>query len=374
MVTMTGEAAQRGSGVASSPRRADALSALFDPKANSLNNLRLILATLVAVVHASAILTGNQPHFGATEVGSMAVDAFFVLSGFLVASSYDRLGSFVRYAWHRFLRIMPLFWVVLVVTAFVVAPLIAALEGRPATSALTGPNPSWRYVTDNFLLYIAPHNFGVAGLPTGTATPGVVNGALWTLFYEAVCYVLVAVIGVLGLLRRRRWLVIAATVAVALVTIGKEFGVIDPPAQLFIRFFLVFLLGTLAYMYADRLPITGRWALVSLGVLAVSLAFLTDYRAFGAAAFAYLCIWAVVKTPFLRRSLPWDLSYGMYVFHWPTETVLVVSGVAGALGLAGYTVLAVLIAASLAFVSWNVLEKPALSHKSAPLPFDRKRR
>ena len=38
----------------------------------------------------------------------------------------------VRFGWHRFLRIMPGFWVCLLVLALVVAPLAAVLEGRPA--------------------------------------------------------------------------------------------------------------------------------------------------------------------------------------------------------------------------------------------------
>lgn len=355
-------------------RSAPTLQTLFDPRANSLDNLRLILATTVAFVHASAIFVGYQPRLGSTQVGDMAVDAFFVLSGFLVARSYDRLDSFVRYTWHRFLRIMPLFWVTLVFTAFIVAPAIAALEGRSAMSVFGGENPAWRYVVENFFLYISPENFGVAGLPSGTATPGVVNGALWTLFYETVCYVLVAVLGVLGLLRRNRRLVVAATAASGLAVAVQQFGILDLPGDLFLRFFWVFLLGTLAYLFQDRLQITTPWVVLALLTLAGALALFDDYRALGAPAFAYLCLWAVVKTPFLRRSLPWDLSYGMYVFHWPIETLLVVSGTAATLGLAGYTALAITLAAGAAALSWNIIESPALSKKHAALPFDPKAR
>ncbi len=353
--------------------RGNTLAEKFDPKANSLDNLRLIFATMVAVAHASAIFLGVQPHVGETEVAGLAVDAFFVLSGFLVASSFDRLGSVARYAWHRFLRIMPLFWIVLVTTAFVVAPLIAVFEGRPAASVFTGPDPAWRYAVENSLLFIAPDNFGVAGLPSGTAQPGVVNGALWTLFYEVVCYGLVVAVGLFGFLRRRRWVLLAAAACFAVLAAVAEFGIAEPPGALFTRFFLVFLLGVATYAYRAELPITGRWALVSLIVLGVSLVLLTDYRVLGAPAFAYLCMWATVSTPFLRAGLPWDLSYGMYVFHWPIETLLVVSGVAGVLGVVGYTITAVLVAALLACASWNLIEKPILSFKNAPLPFDRSR-
>lgn len=147
--------------------------------------MRLLLASTVAVVHAGAIADGHQPRLGDTEVGALAVDAFFVLSGFLVTRSYLRLSGVGRYLWHRALRILPAFWVCLAVTTVALAPLLAHLEGREPASVFSGPHPAYRYLTDNALLPM--RDFGVAGLPTGTATPGVINGSLWTLLYEALC-------------------------------------------------------------------------------------------------------------------------------------------------------------------------------------------
>lgn len=342
----------------------------FDPRANSLNTIRLLLACTVAITHAGEIAYGHQPTFGATQLGGMAVDAFFVLSGFLVAASYCRLGSFWRYAWHRFLRVMPAFWLTLVLTAVVVAPALAVLEGRSAASVFTGSDPSWRYVMNNALLYIGPDDFGVAGLPRGTFTPGVVNGALWTLFYEATCYGLVAAFGLFGMLHRRPWVVAAVTALAWSSLMVQEAAGVELPGALFLRFFVVFLFGTLAYLVRDRLPITGVGALVALGVVVASVAVLQDYRALGAPAFAYLCLWAAVATPWLRRSPRWDLSYGMYVFHWPIQTLLVLAG-ATALGRIGYTAVALVLAATCAALSWRFVESPALRLKDMAPPWSR---
>ncbi len=358
----------RGAGATSpATRRATpSLAAEFNPRANSLDVLRLVLATTVALVHSSAIAYGHQPEFGATQVGALAVDAFFVLSGFLVTRSLLRLDSVWRYAWHRFLRILPLFYLVLFLTAFVVAPVVAWLEGQGPASAFAGPDPAWTYITNNALLYIAPDNFGVAGLPAGTQQPGVINGALWTLFYEAVCYVLVAVLGIVGLLGRRRWAVPALAGLWWAALVLAELGV-RIPGPIFHRFFFVFLLGTTAYLYADRIPVRGRWALASVVVLMTSFAVLDDYRILGGVAFAYLCLYAVVRTPWLRWRLRADLSYGMYVFHWPVETMLVLAG-ATALTQVGYTALAIALTAALAWASWTFLERPCLSRKQAFMP------
>lgn len=339
------------------------LASTFDPRANSLDMLRLILATTVAVAHAGAIGYGRQPRLGVTEVGAMAVDAFFVLSGFLVARSYLQLGSLGRYAWHRFLRIMPGFWICLLVTAAVVAPLIAVLEGRPAFSVFP---QAWSYLTHNGALFM--RNFAVADLPTQTNQPFVVNGALWTLFYEAVCYVGVGVLGVFGVLRRSPWLVAVGTLATFAVIAGQGAGLVPVHGELFLRFFLMFGLGTLGLLYARRLSMRGSWAVLALLVLAVTLALGHDYRGLGGGfAFAYLCLFAMARTPWLRQRPRADLSYGMYVYHWPIETLLVLAG-ATALTQVGYTLLAVICAGLAALVSWQLVEHPALARKSmAPL-------
>jgi peptidoglycan/LPS O-acetylase OafA/YrhL len=95
----------------------------FDARRNGFDVLRLLFALLVATAHGISAHTGGQPRIGLSGIGDFALDGFFVLSGFLVTRSWFRLESFPRFAWHRFLRIMPGFWVCLVVVAFVAAEL-----------------------------------------------------------------------------------------------------------------------------------------------------------------------------------------------------------------------------------------------------------
>lgn len=342
-------------------RRGPTLEGAYQPRSNSMDVLRLVLASMVAVVHASAIAYGHQPHLWGTQVGDLAVDGFFVLSGFLITSSYLRLQAPVKYVWHRFLRIMPAFWAVLLLTAFVVAPIVAALEGRPAWSAFTAPDPSWQYVTHNFFLYVS--DFSVGGLPQHTATPGVINGALWTLFYEAVCYGLILVLGVIGVLQRRRWVPVALTVLAWAALLADELGV-PMRGELFLRFFFIFLLGTLAYLFRDRILMTGSLVVAAAVLFIASTYLLDDYRPLGGVAFAYLIVYAMACTPWLRRRLRRDLSYGIYVLHWPVLTIFVLAG-ATVLTQVGYTLLALAVTAALAWVSWTFLESPSLARKDA---------
>lgn len=143
--------------------------------------------------------------------------------------------------------------------------------------------------------------------------------------------------------------------------------------RFYLRFFVMFMLGALGLLLAERIVLRRRWLIVALVVLAGSLVFLDNYRAVGAGAFAYLCLYAMVGTAWLRHRPPADLSYGMYVYHWPIQTVLVAAG-ATALTQVGYTVVSVLLAAVVAFISWELVEKRALAQKSVVAPWPRERR
>lgn len=326
--------------------------------------LRLAFAALVAFAHAWSVGFGHQPLIGQTRVADLAVDGFFVLSGFLVARSWLRLQSFRRYAWHRFLRIMPGFWACLVVTAAVVAPLAAALAGRDASSVLTGDEPAWRYVVVNSLLPMLQYGIGGIPAPTGTG-PAVLDGALWTLQYEAFAYGVLALLGIAGVLRRPRLLLALAGV-VWLVAAAESAGLIPVDVPVFTnrelsRFLLMFLLGAAAHLFAHRIVLhRGLAALAAVSVL-VALLTLRDYQLLGGLGFAYLCMYAAVRLP-LRGNPRWDLSYGLYVYHWPVQLLLALAG-ATVLGEWAFAALGITLAMGLAALSWLLVEAPALRFK-----------
>jgi len=337
------------------------LAQAFDPRRNALDVLRLLLAGTVAVVHGLQLGFGHQPQAGATDVGSLAVDGFFVLSGFLVTTSYLRLGSLRRYLWHRALRILPGFYLSTVLTALLVAPGLALLSGRAPTSVFTGDDSAVDYVVRNAGLLM--RQFGIAGLPEAGGSPGVVNGALWTLFFEACCYAVVGGLGVLGILRRRRWVVLVLVGLLWVATIAASAGVNPLGSELMLRFAFVFLLGAAGHLYAHRIPVSGALAVLSAVLVLVGLAFLPDHRALAGPAFAYLFLYAVVRLP-LRQRPRWDLSYGVYVWHWPLAQLLVLAGL-GAAGPAVFVSTVVAASVVVAALSWTQVERRALAHKDA---------
>ena len=344
-------------------RTGDVLAEAFDPTANSLTLLRLGLAVTVAVTHGQVNGFGWQGRIGATEIGQIAVDGFFIVSGLLVTRSYLTLRSFPRFAWHRFLRIMPGFWSCLLVTALLVAPLVAVLERRSPFSVFVGDRSAVAYVGRNAGLLM--EQYDIAGLLKTVPNPDAFDGPLWTLVFEAVCYVLVAALGVCGILLRRRWMM-----GVSLLVLWSSFILLDagmltlPGTSLpaLLRFAFVFSLGATAWLYADRLPISWPLAVGALTLLVGALLTQHTYQIAGGVGLAYVLVWLSVRAPL--RSPRTDLSYGMYIYHWPVQQVMALLGLT-VLGTTAFVALSVLAAAAFAFLSWHLIESPALRYKSA---------
>jgi peptidoglycan/LPS O-acetylase OafA/YrhL len=179
----------------------------FSVKSNSLNFLRLILALAVVFSHSITLgMFGSESVLGKTTLGTVAVFGFFGISGYLIAGSATR-NNVGRYLWQRFLRIFPAFWVCLIVTAFVFGT-IAWFHYNPNLSRTCGircyvnqPNGPFEYVGHNFWLQVNQDTIG-GTLPGGFSGYGW-NGSLWTLELEFLCYVLLALLSLVGLLKRR---------------------------------------------------------------------------------------------------------------------------------------------------------------------------
>jgi peptidoglycan/LPS O-acetylase OafA/YrhL len=191
------------------------------------------------------------------------------------------------------------------------------------------------------------------------------NGSLWTLVFEALCYALLASAGVVGVLRGRRWIVLASVLGLYSLTILQSLGFDVLVGDLLVRLALMFFLGSAAWLFADRVPMTAAIAGAAAALFVFSILFATPYRVVGAVAFVYLIMW-------LGTSIPWkvhirtDLSYGMYIYHYLVLQVLMLTS-ASRLATPLFVVLGVLMTLLPSAASWFVVEKPALSRKNGPL-------
>ena len=141
--------------------------------------------------------------------GGLAVFGFFVVSGFLVTRSFDGSPNFLSYIWKRFLRIFPGFWVCLLVTVLVFAPLAFWFEHDTLQGYLhTHTDSPSGYLKNNALLSMNQYNIDdlLGNNPYAHIHAGFQawDGSLWTLIYEFKCYLGVMVLGMIGVFRKWR--------------------------------------------------------------------------------------------------------------------------------------------------------------------------
>jgi peptidoglycan/LPS O-acetylase OafA/YrhL len=333
------------------------LGDVFDRRANGLNALRLLLATSVIVWH-SFPLTGRTVDWGPARqlLAEGGVDGFFAISGFLITMSWARHPEAPTYCRARFLRIMPAYWVCLVVTAFVLVPVGIALAGQGSASL----GDRFGYVVHNAALWMG--DFRVGASPEGVPYTDAWNGSLWTLFWEAVCYVGVLAVGALGLLRRPKRTVVVLFVTMFAMHCATVYGPVDHFAAVAMgRFGLLFAAGALVWAFADALPV--RPALVAgAGAVVLVASFLPEYRTVAALPLAY----ALVGAGALLKARIWhpanDVSYGMYIYAFPSQQLLASAGLAAA-PVALFMVASALLTLPMAALSWFGIERPALRLK-----------
>ncbi|WP_297775117.1 acyltransferase [Mycobacterium sp.] len=344
---------------AASPRLAQA----FDTRNNALNVWRLVLASGV-ILHHSWPLTGRKIYPSVEQLLTQVwVDGFFVISGFLITASWVRNPRLREYFVARVLRIFPGLWACLIVVAFVIAPIGVAIQGGSAVKLLLSPGPI-AYVLNNAVLNV--YHAGIDGTPRDVPFPGVWDGVLWTLIFEFLCYVAVAVAGVAGLLKRR-WpapVVFALFLgAAAVVSYPATMTTVQTLWQMIARFALVFAAGVLLHQFQDLIP--ARWSLVAVSAAIVVVAGLLvpNYRVLAAIPLAYAVVVSGALIHHERLRLRTDLSYGVYIYAWPIQQLLVICGLAFLHPLA-FAVVAGIATLPLAALSWFLVEKRALELKS----------
>jgi peptidoglycan/LPS O-acetylase OafA/YrhL len=308
--------------------------------------------------------------------GGVAIGGFFFLSGFLITRSKLRVRSTIRFFWHRFLRIFPGFLTVLIITAYVIAPLSWWWRYRTWDGYFTASSESpFSYVFNNMTLILNQLNIANFGqdLPLHANT-GMFqwNGSIWTLAFEFGAYVLVGVLGLFGALANR---VIARIVAFAIIGLAllQWLGVASIwtiwPTFSDYRLLLLmapFAVGILFQLYAERIPIDDRLGVLMLAVAAVTYA-KGGWLVLGQYAFCYALIWFAIRVQVLKN---WDrkadFSYGLYLIGWPLTVAATVFGLQE-FGWVVFMLVVVFVAHAYAFLSWHLIEAPAMSLKNFKL-------
>lgn len=331
-----------------------------------------MLAAEVIVCHSWGI-TGRIPSSRAVHqlLLCVGVDGFFAISGFLITASWLGNPRLREYLAARALRILPGFYACLAVTAFVIAPIGVAMQGGSGARLITS-GASLEFFLRNSA--VALTKFDIGGTPRGIPAAGIWNGSLWSLFWEVMCYLIVAAIGVVGL-ANRRWIspviFVLALVGTALlppITLPEVAAAEHPQGSAAIaitflaaRTAIMFSAGAFLYQWRDLIP--ARWSLVAVSVVIVAASsVLPDYRVIAAIPLAYAVIVSGALIHNRRMRLRTDLSYGVYIYACPMQQLLAISGLIWLNPLV-FAALSTVVTLPLAALSWFLVEKPAQALK-----------
>lgn len=304
----------------------------FDQRENNFDFIRMFLAVLVIFSHSYPLGTGSEslePFNRATRHqvtgGHMAVDLFFIISGFLITASYERSRTFGSYLKKRFFRIYPAFIVAMVVCAVIFVPLGG---GR-----LAGPHASLHLV-DFLVQTVQLQQFHVQGVFPRNPGAGIMDGSVWSIPFEFWCYIGVMILGISRLLRSN-----AALIALFIITIavgvlfsvygwnigGKILGVIFGYPVFWARLLPMYIAGIVAYRLRAHLRLTRSWILSACGLLIAAASLPHGWPLLFPVVGAYLVL-VIAYSPSIRLH-GWnrfgDFSYGTYLYAFPIQQLVV---------------------------------------------------
>lgn len=332
------------------------LGDLFSGRENNMNLMRLVAAFAVIYGHASAI-TGHGPGdiflqlVGFKFIGGVAVDVFFVLSGFLVCASAMSVNGLKYYFASRLLRIYPALFVCVGLSVLVIGPLLSV-------SDMYWSDPqTWRYLFNNATAFRT--EYFLPGVFTSLHDPAV-NGSLWSLQVDVRLYLILALAAILGVFRNRALFnfLFFATLVIGYLKPDVFGGFLGPENHRHVA--MMFLIGVFAWINRDQIPMSPVFMLALL-FFAATLHGTDKFNYAYSILLPYAVLYIAVAPGGRWFDRFGDYSYGVYLYGWLSQQ-LVMAAYPDASNAANAW-LGALLALAFAMMSWHFIEKPSLAYK-----------
>ncbi|MHB8208851.1 acyltransferase family protein [Mucilaginibacter sp.] len=319
---------------------------------NNFDLIRLIAALAVIFGHSFNLFPTNGYQEPISILlkndysGSLAVYVFFFLSGIFITSSFNKSKSPVKFVIARAFRIWPALIVCILLTVFVIGPIFT---NRSLVDYFTA-HQTWRYLIKNILI------FHFEAPLTGVFGNGV-NGSLWTLHTEVLCYFIIFVIGVLGLLKRKIYVIIVLIIFYLIRHNQYFVSCFDQSANVMQLMF--FLFGTLSYTFRKYFIIDYKIGLAIIGIFLISYVLnFSGTKWLSYVALIYSMLLLATAGFFKRLKPPGDFSYGIYIYGFLIQQIIVYLFPK----LTSYPSMLITIplACIVGSISWYLIEYPAI--------------
>lgn len=338
---------------------------------NNFNLLRILAATGVLVSHAFPLSLGSdalepfETVLKGENLGRVCVFVFFAVSGFFISLSYAKQSNPMNFALARALRILPGLYFMLLATVGLAALVKVGVVDSVFWAAVPGYLASQATMDFGEWLGVAPSISGLPGVFEDNPLRNTINGSLWSLSQEVICYAGVLCCGLLGILKQKKLfavLVIVCTMGYIARLIALDQGFPLPYQVLTLVYVgFPFVLGMAFFVWSDQVVLS-KWIALCLALLAV-FAWPTPLflPAFVVALSYTVFLFGFAYHPFLARyNRLGDYSYGVYIYAFPIQQGIAMAGVDD-------PITNILVATPLVLVcaifSWHVIEKPFLKFK-----------
>lgn len=345
------------------------LSSYAHGRNNNFNLIRMVAALAVLVGHAFVLRAGADDAdplarpLGMT-LGSIAVDVFFITSGFLVTASLLSRQSPSAFVRARVLRIYPALVVMTLITVFGLGLFFTSLSVAEYFST----QKTYTYLLKNSTL-LAGVAMRLPGVFGGNPYVETVNGSLWTMPHEVRMYALLLA---LWLLARAAWKdrpaafrnsVIGVALAALIWQIGSHYY-LQTEVQ-FVRLGFMFFTGAVFHILRERIVLSRSLFWLLLASLLLSSLHQPLFFLAYTGTIAYLLLYlAYVPAGFVRAyNRLGDYSYGVYIYAFPVQQSLM--ALMPQIGVPAMVVISGAVTLLLAVLSWHLLERYALELKDS---------
>lgn len=331
--------------------------------------VRYYLSFCVLLAHLSVLTGINYPWI---QRGTVDVGCFFAISGFLMFPSFQKRPTLRHYIKRRALRILPPYMFIVLLCAIS----LVLVSDLPAAEYYTNPG-FWKYLVANisFMNFLHPD---LPGVFTGEAfQSSAVNGSLWTMKGEWVCYLSVPVIYYIihRISKKAGGILLAGICVISIVTravlldiadsTGSEFYSIV--AKQFGTLLVFFYIGALINYYFEFFK-RYHWHILIGSLLIVYFSEhipLYNY-VFQPIVAGSLVLWCSMIGSWGKWLAKHDsISYDIYLFHFPVIQVAIFLGLSTTLSPIVLLLCVLSVTVALAWFSWNFIGKrfTLMAHK-----------
>lgn len=316
----------------SNSSKKNTLGKLSQGKKNNLNLIRFIAAYLVLFAHSYPIALGASHHDWITStigisISALAVNVFFVLSGFLVTESLLSRNDPKTYILSRVLRIYPALIILVFLSVFVLGLTITT---TPVVEYFSS-EITQKYISRNSILLFGVKYY-LPGVFTENIYPNTVNGSLWTLPTEVKLYIFLLIFYLICTKSphikshsRIVFKILISTLCLYYLFLLADDYLVKKTSDNSHRLPFLFLLGSTCNLFKHYVKLS--WHQFTLIFLLLITIYAIDKYAFQ--LFLYISLPVIIfttayllKGKILMFNRIGDYSYGIYLYAFPIQQTI----------------------------------------------------